>query len=127
MRLSKISRLLSPKPSFSPADERKAVKAGAERFVWESLAPRLIHPDKRSIIEALIRVGKPLSPRDLAQMLDARYELIDFHCKYMARAGVLEIAEIQTSHRDAEEPCFFFPFPDRSSPPPRSLLAVGAA
>jgi hypothetical protein len=69
--------------------------AGDQRFVWESLVPRLVSPLKLAAIEALLHLQRPLSAADLQQLfpgdLSLRLELVRYQLEYLARAGVLEL------------------------------------
>ena len=124
MKLRKVPKVSPPRRPLPWADEEEAT-AGDERFVWESLVPRLVHPLTLSVVEALLRADRPLSATEMAPMLAARHELVLYHCKHLAGAGVLEIAGIQTHpERNAEEPCFRFPARVTASPPSRAEYAT---
>lgn len=88
-------------------------QAGDEQFIWTSLVPRLVHPAKLSIIEALIEARRPLSADELMPLVpavDGNVELIRYHAKWMVDAGALEVAVTQVKAA-AEVPCFYFPSP----------------
>jgi hypothetical protein len=103
-------------PPGSTADDGSAVD---ERFVWEMLAPRLIHPSKLRIIQVLLREGQALTPGDLARETEDKEDLVRYQCKSMQRAGVLEIADTPGPTGDGEEASYFFPKPtaEASRPP----------
>lgn len=82
-----------------------------ERFVWETLAPRLIHPSKLRIIRILLREGRALTPGELARETKDKEELVRYQCQSMERAGVLEIADPPGPTEDGEEASYFFPKP----------------
>lgn len=80
-----------------------------ERFVWERLAPRLLHPSKLAFIRALLEQGRPLTVCELAESAGIAEEHARHQCKSMQRAGVLEAVSI-ASRADSEddEPSYFF-------------------
>jgi DNA-binding transcriptional ArsR family regulator len=61
-------------------------------FDWGALAPRLIHPMKVAIIEAIDCIGEPLSATDLRKVFDERFNLqaICYHLGKLAEAEVIE-------------------------------------
>ena len=94
---------------------------GNERFVWEVLVPRLLNPGALSIINMLLREGKPLSPREIASSVDLSDDHALYHCQAMERRGVLEIVQHHPRPEgDGDEPSYFFPKPPQafSSPSP---------
>jgi hypothetical protein len=97
MRLEPVVRKVLPPelPASATEEDEVTLTAESERFVWESLVPRLVHPLKLAIIEALLRTGLPLSPVDLAAMLDSSDEFILYHCKYLANVGIIEVGEFE--------------------------------
>jgi hypothetical protein len=110
MKISKVARAIpkSPPPSSNAA--------GNERFVWETLVPRLIGPLKLGIIEALLWVGRPLSPVDLEELLvpgESKLALVSYHAEYLTKAGVLEMVEIEMVEDEegtsGGEARFYFP------------------
>lgn len=88
-------------------------EAGDKHFIWTSLVPRLVHPTKLAIVEALIEAGRPLSVDDLIPQLsavDGNAELIRYHANSMVKAGALEIVSTQVKAA-SEVPFFYFPLP----------------
>lgn len=82
-----------------------------ERFLWESLIPRLLSPVRVAIIEAIRCIGRPLTANDLAMMFfrpDYYLARMDYHLKAMAKHGALEKIESR-SVRGAKEHYYFFP------------------
>lgn len=67
---------------------------GYEGF-WEAVAIRLLHPTQLLVLEALARIGQPLSPTLLERVYDETISLgvFDYHCKRLAVLGMLEIVE----------------------------------
>jgi dihydrofolate reductase len=108
---------------FSPclADEGEVIAEGG-RFVWESLVPRLIHPLKLAIIEALLAAGRPVAPSDLASILEETPRCVRYHCGHMAESGVLRL---HPGEQDDEEPTYFFPPPPQGFSPATSIDPVG--
>lgn len=114
MRISTTSNATpqSDPPSTSAGSRGGAdAQAGDEQLIYRSLVPRLVHPTKLAIIEALIEAGRPLSVDDLIPRLpavDGNKELIRYHANSMVQAGALEVASTQIK-ATAEVPCFYFP------------------
>jgi hypothetical protein len=85
------------------------VEAGNEQFVFRSLVPRLVHPTKLAIVEALIGAGRGLSVDDLIPRLPEDSEdAIRYHANSMVKVGVLEVSSLQI-RAASEDPCFYFP------------------
>ncbi len=87
---------------------------GSERaaFVWQTLAPRLLHPVKLTIIESMLWFDHPLSPSKLAGILEDPEEhplgTLSYHMRSLMDAGVLEQFE-QRAVRGSMETFYFFP------------------
>jgi hypothetical protein len=43
---------------------------GDEAFDWSALVPRIVHPVQEAVIEALLYIGRPLSPADFQKLFD---------------------------------------------------------
>jgi len=69
-----------------------APPAPAQAFNWEALVPRLVHPVKVEIIEAMSWIGLPLSATDLDRILRGRVgvSLLSYHLRKLAEVGALE-------------------------------------
>ena len=65
---------------------------GPYRFDWSGLVPKVVHPMKVEIVEALAWIGRPLSARDLCDVFDGEYglSLIAYHVNTLTAVGVLE-------------------------------------
>ncbi len=103
----------SDPPSSAGSRGGADAKAGDQHFIWTSLVPRLVHPTKLAIIEALLEAKRPLSVDDLVPLLssiDGNVELIRYHANSMVKAGALEVASVQVKAA-TEVPCFYFPLP----------------
>lgn len=63
----------------------------AESFSWEALVPRLVHPVKVEIIEAMSWIGLPLSATDLDRVLRGQIgvSLLSYHLRKLAEVGAL--------------------------------------
>jgi DNA-binding transcriptional ArsR family regulator len=61
-------------------------------FDWARLVPRIVHPLRVAIIEALARIGEPLSPSELALVLgdDIAISLVSYHVRELRKVGVIE-------------------------------------
>jgi DNA-binding transcriptional ArsR family regulator len=62
-------------------------------FSWEELVPLLIHPLRVAIIEALRRIGEPLSTADLNEVFDDDYALsvIAYHLGTLVGVDAIEV------------------------------------
>jgi Helix-turn-helix domain len=87
-------------------------RAGGEprEFDWEAFVPRLIHPVKVAIIEALLWIGTPMSAKELAAVLGPRSStgLVSYHLRHLGREGLLEEVG-QRPARGAVQRFYFFP------------------
>jgi|GEM_PF-724460 len=61
-------------------------------FNWGALLPRLIHPAKVAIIEAMKWVDVPLAPRDLDLHFDEQFgvSLASYQMRSLAECGVVK-------------------------------------
>jgi hypothetical protein len=96
-------------PPRHPSDEA----GDSLGYVWEWLVPRLIHPDKLAILEALHVLGEPASFPDLSAMLDGEHHpprQVRYHLMQMDGVGVVEIVNGAPSGDPAAR-YFFAPKP----------------
>lgn len=117
MKLSKVPKILPGRGSSSkgaPADEQ---------YVWTQLVPRLLHPSKLTIIQALLREGQPLSPATFAEAAKITVKHARYHCTAMERAGVIEVVTVTARPDGDDEPSYFF----RRSAPADSSSATSEA
>jgi len=95
-----------PGASATPGDEAAQV--------WEALVPRVVHPVKVAVIEALRWIGRPMSPTELVVVLDCKdfyLGLVAYHVGKLVELGAVEpVRERQV--RGAIETFYFFPGPD---------------
>lgn len=89
--------------------------AGGERFVWEMLVPRLLHPSQLTVIQALLERGHPLPLTALADAAKVTTEYATYICGTMANAGVLEVSMPPGESGERDEPSYFFPKPSQAS------------
>jgi hypothetical protein len=91
-----------------------------DRFVWETLAPRLLGKVKLRIIQTLLKERRPLSSarlRELGELGICRLVHVEHHTKHLERAGVLEVVgEEPRPDGGGTEPTYYFPPPPASSP-----------
>jgi DNA-binding transcriptional ArsR family regulator len=61
-------------------------------FNWDSLIQLTVHPMKVAIIEAMVWIELPLSPKELDRMFDEQFgvSLVSYHMRTLAGAGVVE-------------------------------------
>jgi DNA-binding transcriptional ArsR family regulator len=73
-------------------------------FSWEELVPLLIHPLRVAIIEALRRIGEPLSTADLKEIFDEDYALsvIAYHLSTLVAVDAIEAVSRPGSGVSAE-------------------------
>lgn len=76
--------------------------AGARQKLWQELVPRLIHPTKLELIEALSWIGEPLSVAELFAVLappESPIDYVRYHLKGLCHAGVvIEVPALTTRH-----------------------------
>ena len=112
MKITKVPPL-TPRDCLSARPSR-AVHAttGDESIaVWEELVPRVVHPIKVAIIEALLWIGEPLSATELTSSFGKReyyLGLIRHHANALTDLGALEIVG-RRPVRGATEVFYFFP------------------
>jgi DNA-binding transcriptional ArsR family regulator len=89
------------------------MKGGELSFDWDALVPRVLHPLKVAIVEALGWVGKPLSATDLTKLLDDDdfgLSHVSYHLLKLAEAGVIEVVR-RRKVRGSVEKFYFFAAP----------------
>lgn len=104
-------------PPITPRPGRSTPRTAKSAHVWEVLVPRLLHPARLAILEALLRVGEPLSATELAMMLDDpdyTHGLLSYHLGVMAKEGVVVLVG-RRSVRGATELFYYFPSPAEES------------
>jgi hypothetical protein len=109
----KFLRIRNQTPrSFPPSSMADGGAAGDERFVWEKLVPRLLHPSKLAFIQALLRQAGPLSLKQLAEAAEITVEHARYQCNSMQAAGVLvEVVSVVPRADGPEEPSYYFAQP----------------
>jgi predicted MarR family transcription regulator len=84
---------------------------GEPNYNWLPLVPLQLHPAKVALLEAMAWMDTPLSPSDLAKLLDHKdyyLAMIAYHVRKLAKAGVLEVTD-ERQVRGATEKFYFFP------------------
>lgn len=83
-------------------------------FDWAALVPRIVHPARVAIIEALFYIGHPLSATELRNVFDEPesycLSIVTYHLERLAGYGALA----ETGNRQvggAAETFYFFPTP----------------
>jgi Helix-turn-helix domain len=115
MRIRKNAKVMPPGGSQTLPSVGKSESRDQARFVWEELAPRLLHPSKLAFIQALLKSGQPLTLGELADAAGITKEHAKHQCKSMQRAGVLVVRSVAPrSEGEEEEPSYFFPEPTES-------------
>lgn len=78
-------------------------------FDWSTLVPRIVHPMKVTVIEAMIWINCPLSATDLVRAFDGEFGLshVSYHLTSLAKVGVLEKVS-QRQVRGTTENFFYF-------------------
>lgn len=61
-------------------------------FDWDALVPRVVHPVKVAIVEALEWIGEPLSAKELDAVFDEEWglSLVAYHLRTLAELGAVE-------------------------------------
>jgi hypothetical protein len=67
---------------------------GNEKFDWESLVPRVLHPMQVEIIEAMVWIGRPLSASELRLVFEEAHGLshVAYHVDRLADLKALRKA-----------------------------------
>jgi Helix-turn-helix domain len=112
MRISTTSNATPQSTPPSSADSQGATdtSAGDEQFIWRSLVPRLVHPARLQIVEALIAKDGPMTVEELTPLVphaDGNADLVRYHAKAMTKAGALEVAgdnEAQSEEKPGSPP-----------------------
>jgi DNA-binding transcriptional ArsR family regulator len=81
-----------------------------DQFDWSSVVDLYVHPLKVAIIEALIRIGKPLSATDLRKVFGGTIltTTISRHLVTLAKAEIVVVVR-ERRVRGAREKFYFFP------------------
>lgn len=90
--------------------------AGGGQFRWDALVSRVLHPVQVAIVEALVWVGLPLAPSDLARMLggDCNLQHTGYHVNALVDLEILELIDTEpvrgtTKHYYALAPGWIWP------------------
>jgi DNA-binding transcriptional ArsR family regulator len=79
---------------------------------WSALVPRLVHPTKVVILEAMLRIGRPMSATELEEVAcgDIALDSFSYHLKRLVNVGVLEaVGKVKArKSRSANKETFFF-------------------
>ena len=110
--MSPTSSTSHPKglPDPSGTGRTTIVAGGEPSFGWDALVPRMAHPLKVAIVEALLWVGQPLSSTDLTKLIgDEQFGLshVSYHVVTLAEAGAIEERWTRPA-RGAVETFYFF-------------------
>jgi hypothetical protein len=92
-----------------PRPEGAMTTKGDEQFDWNALAPRIIHPLKVAVIEALLWIDQPLSGPDFRKMFNERFTsaCIAYHLDHLVTCDVLEVAAGRQQGRRMSKKLYF--------------------
>jgi hypothetical protein len=90
-------------------------------FEWDALVPRVVHPLKVAIIEALGWIGEPLSAKELDDAFDGEWglSLVAYHLRKLAALGAIEPVR-QQPVREALQTFYTLAAKERTSTRPPS-------
>lgn len=114
MRISTTPNATPQSTPPSSAGSRGDDPAGDEQLIWRRLVPRLVHPARLQIVEALIARGEPMGAGELAPLVplaEGNTDLVRYHVRAMAEAGALEVMGTAHSQAEPQEPAFYFALP----------------
>jgi hypothetical protein len=79
-------------------------------FDWAEFVPRLVHPLKVAIVEALLWINAPLSASELTKVFYGRWELgvVSYHMKKMAAIDAISKV-LERPVRGSVQTLYFFP------------------
>jgi DNA-binding transcriptional ArsR family regulator len=97
--------------SLAGSRSMSTVEGGGRTVDWDALAPRVKHPTRRAIVEAIEEVGEPMTASDLHTHIGdtqcARF-CVTYHANILVNEDVLRVAGVLVSP-GAEQPLYFFP------------------
>lgn len=78
-------------------------------FDWGALTPRVVHPLKVAIVEAMLWIDRPLSASELRELLgQSSTSGVSYHVKQLAKHGAIrKVREQQV--RGVMKTSYFFP------------------
>ena len=106
-----VEGLPKPTPNLLSTEPRDMTIEVDEAFDWETLVPRIIHPLKVVIIEALQWIGKPLSASDLTKLIDDKkigLSHVSYHVVTLSNVGAIKVVR-KRQVRGSIEKFYFFP------------------
>jgi DNA-binding transcriptional ArsR family regulator len=87
------------------------MEGGELSFEWDVLVPRVVHPLKVAIIEAIRSIGQPLSASELTKVIDIEefpLSNVSYHVRRLAEVGVVKAVR-KRQVRGSVETFYFFP------------------
>jgi hypothetical protein len=80
-----------------PANVGDVDGPGDERFPWDSLVSRVLHPIQVLVVEALHWAGGPLAPSDIARFSNGEYtvNLVGYHMRALEELGVVQLLDTE--------------------------------
>jgi hypothetical protein len=83
-------------------------EGGEPSFDWGALVPRVIHPMRVAIIEAMLWTGQPLSATDMRKVHDEKHTVgfISYHFTELKKAKAIKQVR-QRQVRGAQERFYF--------------------
>lgn len=89
-----------------------AANGNEPAFDWAALVPRIVHPARVAIIEALFYIGQPLSATELRDLFDEPecyyLSIVSYHLGKLVGYGALDETGSRQV-RGATETYYFFP------------------
>lgn len=88
------------------------MEGGELSFEWDAFVPRVVHPLKVAIIEAVRSIGQPLSSSELTKVIDAdEFPLasVSYHVRKLAEVGVVKAVRKRQVRGSIETFYFFSP------------------
>lgn len=107
--------VLAPEETHAPCDaERGGDPTHGPVVDWSELVPKLVHPTKVIILEAMSRIGRPMSASELEKVADGSTALNSFsyHLDRLFKVGALAVVGKVKARRSssAKKETFFFFF-----------------
>jgi hypothetical protein len=93
------------------------MERGKPSFGWDGLVPRVVHPLRVAIVEALWWVDLPLSATDFTKLIDDEefgLSCIAYHVKRLAETGVIRVVRRRPVRGSVEK---FYSFTPPPTPP----------